>query len=405
MLILKIAWRNIFRQKRRTVLTMLTMFGGFVLASISIGWSDGSYNDIIDMFTRNRLGHVQLHRKGYLDRPALYKNIPNYHAVGQTVGDTRGVEAWTPRLYAAGLVSIGEHSTGARIIGIDPQRENAATRFDKKVITGSALARQPNHEAILGKNLARTLEAEIGQEIVIVSQAANGSIANDAYTIVGIIESGDLATDQSGFILHLTEAQELFVLDERVHEIVVIAEELGEVDEVVNRLEANLSDATIAVAPWQEFAKSFYVAMKADKQGAWIGLLVILIIVAVGVLNTVLMSVLERTREYGVLRALGTRPGEIIRLVLFEVAIMAILSILLGSIIGLGANYWISQTGITLPESFTYGGVEFKTLKGEINARSFYVPALAVMLAALVVSLYPAGKAARVAPAKAMRMH
>ncbi len=405
MLTLKIAWRNIFRQKRRTILTMLTMFGGFVLASISIGWSDGSYNYIIDKFTRNRLGHIQLHYQDYLDQPALYKNIPDYRDVGETVANTRGVEAWTPRLYAAGLVSVGEQSAGAQIMGIDPERENTATRFEQKIIEGSTLSLTPQNEAVLGKNLARTLEAEVGQEIVVVSQAANGSIANDAYTIVGLLESGDMATDRSGFILHLADAQRLFFLEDRVHEIVVITKNLKVVDDVVGRLEHNLADTTIAVAPWQEFARSFYVAMKADKEGAWIGLFVILIIVAVGVLNTVLMSVLERTREYGVLRSLGTRPGQIIKLVLYEVALMAILSILIGSVIGLGANYWISQTGITLPETFTYGGVEFSTMKGEINARSFYIPAVAVLLAAVIVSLYPAGKAARVAPAKAMRMH
>jgi ABC-type lipoprotein release transport system permease subunit len=247
MLTFKIAWRNIFRQKRRTLLTMLTMFGGFVLASISIGWSDGSYNNIIDLFTRNRLGHVQIHRVGYLDRPALYKSISRYHEVGQVVEQTEGVEAWTPRLYSAGLVSVGEKSAGARIIGIEPGHENEATRFDKKIIRGRSLSPTPNHEAILGKNLARTLEADTGQEIVVVSQGVDGSIANDLFTIVGIVKSGDPSTDQSGFILHLSEAQELLMMEDRVHELVVIAADLGEVGEVTAGLRTNLADSTLAV--------------------------------------------------------------------------------------------------------------------------------------------------------------
>lgn len=405
MLTFKIAWRNVFRQKRRTILTMLTMFGGFVLASISIGWSDGSYANIIDLFTRNWLGHIQVHREGYLDRPALYKNIPDYLEVGQKIAETKGVEAWTPRLYAAGLVSVEDKSAGAQIIGIDPGRENIATNFDKKVIRGKSLPQKPNHEVLLGKNLARTLDADTGQEIVVVSQAADGSIANDLYTIAGIVSSGNLATDQSGFIMDLSEAQELFALDGRVHEIVVIVKHLRDVQDVAARIESNLADSTLSVAPWQEFAKSFYVAMKADQEGAWIMLLIILIIVAVGVLNTVLMSVLERTREYGVLRSLGTRQGQIIRLVLYEVAVMAVLSIVIGVVVGLGANYWLSQTGIKIGEGLTYGGVVFDTMKSEINARSFYIPAIAVLISAILVSLYPAGKAAKVPPAKAMRLH
>jgi len=107
-LTLKIAWRNIFRQKRRTVLTVLTMFGGFTLSALSIGWADGTYNRIIEMFTRNRLGHVQIHAAGYLDKPSLYRKIDDFTRVGDIVENTEGVMAWTPRLYSAGLASVGE---------------------------------------------------------------------------------------------------------------------------------------------------------------------------------------------------------------------------------------------------------------------------------------------------------
>jgi len=102
MLILKMAWRNIFRQRRRTVLTAMSMIGGFVLAAISIGWSDGSYNDIIDTFTRNRLGHIQIHEKTYLDRPSLYKTIDEIPNMGRILDKTKEVESWTLRLYSAG---------------------------------------------------------------------------------------------------------------------------------------------------------------------------------------------------------------------------------------------------------------------------------------------------------------
>ncbi|MCP4584017.1 MAG: FtsX-like permease family protein [candidate division Zixibacteria bacterium] len=145
--------------------------------------------------------------------------------------------------------------------------------------------------------------------------------------------------------------------------------------------------------------------MKADQQGSWILLFIIILIAAIGVLNTVLMTVLERRREYGVLRALGTQPGQIIRLLLSEVAIMAIISILIGSVISLITN---SSFYLDLPESLgnlTYGGVEFKTMRSEINARSFYIPSITIFVSAIFVSIFPALKAARIAPARAMRMH
>jgi len=384
---------------------VLTMFGGFTLSAISIGWADGTYNRIIDMFTRNRLGHIQVHAEGYLDKPSLYKKIDSYEAVGRVIERTRGVEAWAPRLYSAGLASVGEKSSGVRIIGIDPERESAATRFEKKVIEGRSFSPDPSHEAILGKGAAKTLKAGVGDEIVIVSQGADGSIANDLYTIVGIIESGDATADQSSFYLHLQDAQELLVLEGAIHEIVVVVDNLNQVAQTTIAIRQTLNDPQLKVAPWQEFARSFYVAMQADKEGAWIMLFVIVLIVAVGVLNTVLMTVLERTREYGVMRALGTRPLQIVRLVLYEVALMASIGIVIGFGLSLLINYILSLHGIPMPLTFTYGGMEFTHYYAEVNAHSFYIPAITVTLSAMIVSIFPAAKAARIAPARALRMH
>jgi len=401
----KIAFRNTLRQKRRTILTALTMVGGFVLAAISIGWSDGTYNSIINMFTRNQLGHIQIHKKGYLDKPSLYKTIDDYKKIGEKISDVRGVESWTPRLFAAGLASVGDKSSAVQIRGIDPEKEQKATRFDQKIIQGRSLSREPSHEAVLGKGLAQVLEAGLSQEVVIVSQAADGSIANDIYTITGILSSGDDASDRMSLYLHLEEAQELFVLTGEVHEIALVVEKLGQVDRITNEIRKILDDPDLEVSPWQVFAKPFYRAMKVDKEGMWVMIFVIILIVAVGVLNTVLMSVLERIREYGVQKAVGTRPKHIFWQVILEINFIAIGSILLGALLSFIFNHLISINGISLPFSFTYGGVEFKKMYAEVNFRTFIIPAVTVILSALVVGVFPAFKAARIEPAKAMRMH
>ena len=404
-MILKIAFRNIFRQKRRTILTALAMIVGFTLSSVFIGWSDGAYGNIIAMFTRNRIGHIQVHREGYLDKPSLYKTISDYSAVGKAIQTIAGVEAWTPRVFGAGLGSVGEKSTTVQIIGVDVVRETETTRFDKKVIDGKVLDKTPSHEAVIGKGLATTLSATLGSEIVIFSQGADGSIANDVYTIVGIVESGDDTTDRMTCYLNLKDAQELFVLEGRIHEIVVTVSRVNQVAKITRTIETRLNDSTLHVAPWQEVAKSFYRAMQADKQGDSVGRIVIMLIVAIGVLNTVLMSVLERTREYGVLKAVGTKPTQIFRLVICEVFIIALGSICVGALLGVLTNYLLSIYGITLPEEFTYGGIKFETMYAEVNARSLIIPAITVLLSATVVSLFPAIKAARIMPAKAMRTH
>lgn len=405
MLTIKIALRNAQRQRRRTVLTLLTMMGGYALASISIGWADGTYNDIIDIFTRTRLGHVQVHAPGYLDKPTLYKRIEDYRRVGDTIAAVDGVEAWAPRLKTAGLVSVGDNSSAASITGIDPARENAATGFAGKVARGEMLSDTGRGGVLIGTGLARVLEADLGDTLVVVSQAADGSIANDLYRITGIVTSGNAAEDRSSLYMHLAEAQELFALYGSVHEIAVIAENTGEARALAGRIDQALGERTLAVDPWQEFARSFYTAMQADKQGMYIFLFVIILIVAVGVLNTVLMAVLERRREYGLLKAVGTRPGRVFQLILAEVAVIAAGAIVVGIGVGLLGNWLLSVYGIQLPQPVSYGGMSFQTMHAEINARTIYIPALVIMAAALLVSIFPALQAARVDPARAMRTH
>jgi len=247
MLILKMAWRNIFRQRRRTVLTGLSMIGGFVLAAISIGWTDGSYNDIIDTFTRSRLGHIQIHEKTYLNRPSLYKTIDEIPNIGRILDKTKEVESWAPRLYSAGLVSVGQKTAAAQIIGIDPEKEIRTTQFEKKIIKGRSFSLKPAHEAVLGKGLAEILKAKLNDEIVIVSQGADGSIANDLYKIIGILSSGDDIGDRTSFYLHLKDAQELLVLERKVHEIAVTVRKLSHVVKTANLLAQKINNPNLSV--------------------------------------------------------------------------------------------------------------------------------------------------------------
>lgn len=404
MITFRMAYRNIYRQKRRTLLTVLTMLGGFVLASISIAWSDGAYDTMIDFFTRNQLGHIQIHGEGYLDKPTLNNTIADCEVVGQELRKVEGVVAWAPRVFAAGLASVDEKSAGIRIVGIDPERETLTTHFDKKIVDGRMFGHPDLNEAILGTGLAEALDGQVGDELVVVSQGADGSIANDLYTIVGLAETENLVNDRTAAYLSLRKAQELLALNGRVHEIAVVIDDLDEVSARSDLIAESINRPQLSVAPWQDFARQFYRAMEADRQGTWISLFVVMLIVAVGVFNTVLMTVLERTREYGVLRAIGARPSQVSRLVMYEIAVMSVISVLVGTVVALACNYYLAIEGIDFGE-FTYGGVKFSTMYGEINLRSYVIPMLTVVIAAALVSVFPAVRAARTAPAKAMRMH
>lgn len=405
MLTLRIAFRSIFRQKRRSLLTALTMVGGFVLASFSIAFMEGTYNHVINQFTRNSLGHIQIHYGDYTERPSLYKTVDEYEEVGEELTATSGVIAWAPRVFSGGLSSLDDKSAGARIIGIDPRREEEATGFTRKLQQGRAFSDTAAHEVILGQGLADILEAQQGDSIVILSQGADGSLANDLYEMAGTVETGNQLEDISSFYLHIDDAQELLVLYGQAHEIAIICEELDELELVAAGIRNRLDNDSLSVETWHQFARQFYQAMMADKESSWVPLTIIIIVVAIGVLNTVLMTVLERRREYGLLRAIGTSPAQVFGLVLLEMAFLALMSIALAAVISLIANHTMSIHGLSLGETISYGGMDFSTYYTELNWRSFWLPALAVFGSALLVSIFPGMKAARTRPARTMRMH
>ncbi|MGC9315032.1 MAG: ABC transporter permease [bacterium] len=253
----RMAFRNVFRQKRRSLYTSLAMFGGFALASLSIGLADGSYNQIIESFTRNNMGHIQIHGVGYLDKPTLYNNIEDYESIGQDAANISGVDGWTPRLYSGGLASVGTKTSGVQVIGIDPRREDEVLNFASKVKTGEMMPLEANHSALIGKGLTKSLNAEVGDSIIIVSQAADGSIANDIYRITGVVDSGDEISDRATMYLHIEDAQELFVLQGRVHEIIIVADKMGKVTELTEKVRGVIDTSKYSALPWQEFAKSF----------------------------------------------------------------------------------------------------------------------------------------------------
>ncbi len=398
----QLALRNVWRQKRRTFLTLITMFGGFGVASISIAWSDGTFEKAIDVYTRNFSGHIQIHSPGYLDTPSLYAAVDGGESLLASVQSHPQVIAATPRVKAAGLVAVGDVSAGGRFWGVDITRESSMTRLPDKIISGQSFSGPAANEVLVANGLALALDADPGDTLVVVSQGIDGSLANDAYLVVGIFESGEALVDQTTVIFPIDALRELLVLGDRVHEIALIVDDVAAVPAVARDLQQRLGDA-VDVATWQVFAQTFNRAMELNRRGTWVSLLIIFAVVAVGVLNTVLMTVLERTREYGVLRALGTSPLQIVRLVLFEVTIMAVIGVTIGCVLGFAINSVIAWVGIPLPAPISHGGVEFSRLNSVVRAQSFWIPAVCVFASALVVSIFPARRAARTAPALAMR--
>jgi ABC-type lipoprotein release transport system permease subunit len=401
MIILKIAFRNIFRRKKRSALTGLMMAGGCALFALSFGLVDGSYSNVIDMFTRDHTGHIQIHKNGYLDRPSIYKTLDNADSIGSKIELVAYVQSWAPRVYTPALAFAGAKTSGVQVVGIDPIRETRTTRLKHKVKKGNFISGSPLKEVVISDRLARVLKVNLGEEIALIAEGADGSVANELFTVRGI--TGRKEGSSSTCYIHINTLQEFLSLEGRVHEIAIVLKDHEKTLKAVGIIEDALKEPALDVEPWQVVESQFHSAMQADIKGNRWTIAILTIIIAVGVLNTVLMVILERTKEFGVLRALGTRPFQIFMLIVLETAFLSLISIIVGSLIGILANWWFSQYGITYSTPIEYGGFYFYKMTAKITLRSIVIPALVVFGTAVVVSVLPAIRAARIIPVKALR--
>jgi len=402
-LTLKIAFRNIFRQRRRSLLTGLSMTGGYMLFVFSYSLLEGSYGNIIDIFTLDNTGHIQVHKEDYLDRPKIYKTIQDRASIESAMDASEDVRSYTPRVFSPALAYAGDKTAPSRVIGVDPGLEPTVTRLRDKVSSGEYFSSTPDRngyfQAMIGKGVAINLDVDAGDEIVLISQGADGSIANDIFMVSAVI-GNRTSFDRMAVYLPLNAAQVFLSLGADVHQYALLVEDRRENEEVAEVLAAALPEFTIS--PWQVVEATFYRTMESDKQGNYFTMGLIVFIVFIGVLNTVLMSVLERTREFGVLRSIGCRPLDVIKMILLETTMLALISVTLGMILVLPVVIWVTEVGMQIPEPIDMGGISFQHMKGEFKPYIFFHPMFFMLATAVMISIPPGIRAARILPRDAL---
>ena len=409
MLVLKIAFRNIFRQKRRSLYTALSIIIGFTLLSISIGLAEGGYGHLIEMFTRGYTGHIQIHQKDYLERPGLYKNFQYDDDLVQSLNSIEGIKSYTPRIHSGSLAFIDKKTTGIQLIGINPVLEQKTTIISAKLGKGQFISEtnseSPHNEMIIGNGIAEILKAKIGSQIVLIGQGADGSIANDIFKVVGIMKKENDSTERTKCYIHLYKAQEFLAMYGKVHEVAIVLNSYKDARETSEKLQTVLNNDKLEVAPWQRVEELFYKSMQADKAGNKVMIIIIVLVVGLGVLNTVLMSILERTREFGVMKAMGTTPLKIGLIIVTETVILSIIAATLSIFTSLLANWPLVKYGIKYDQPLSVGGIYFEAIYSDWVYEAFVTPYVVVVLTAIIVSVFPAIKAMLVKPVDAIRTY
>ena len=410
MMVFLLGWRNLWRNPLRSLITIGGVASGYAVLMFLISLTEGMLDQMLNNGTDLLVGHVQVQHQDYLPDRDLYETLggsegTDWQALIERLLREPEVVAATARIHASGLASTGEHSAGVAIVGIDPVREAKVSGLQ-----GQGTPRNlEGRGLLLGKTLKQELVSGEGAEIALVTQAADGTIGNDLFRDRGTLDTGMALLDRSMTLVHLTDLQELMALAPgRVHEIALKLRDPGAAEAVAARLNDSAILPPGAVArSWRSLLPTLsgYLDMATASYVLMIGL--VALFAALGVLNTMLMSVFERVRELGMLSALGMRPARVVLTVLSESLALAAAGLVAGLALG-GLLVWrLSSTGLDLRSWMGEISIVETRMDPVIPVvwswSAVWWPAVGLLLATAAASLLPALRAAFVNPVLAIR--
>ena len=404
----RMAWRNIWRNPRRSILTICAIVFACALLVFMLSLQFGSYYSMIDFSVRIHTGYLQVQAKGYQQERNIYQVVPQPERVARILATNPEVRAFTYRANAFSLVSSKQRTYGVLIIGIEPDRETQVSTLKSLVRKGEYLVPGDGTRALVGDLLARNLKVDVGDELVVLGQGRDGSVAATVLTVKGIFSSGQEEFDRSSINIPLDTFQQVYSMDDAVHEVVIMGHRIRELVKLKREVAAGVAQLadgrSMVVLDLMELMPGLIQGIKIDMMSGVIFYLFLVIVVAFSILNTFLMSILERTREFGVMMALGTTPGRLIRVLLMESMTMTAIGILCGIAAGVLLTWYFQIHGIAL------GGADDILKQFGIPDRiyprlSFWSMAIgpaAVFVITFFTALYPALRVRRLRPIAAL---
>lgn len=405
MLFIRLAWRNILRNGRRTALTVAAV--GFGVAALVFAWAlfDGSNNQSIDNMTGTFTGHVQVHRSGYADDPSLELTFSSEDLDLGRLRALEEVEAASPRLQSPVLLSTPGSSRGVMLVGVDPLSEPDVTRLQSKLLEGEYFKPHSTGGILIGSPLSKALGVGVGDELAVLAQGLYGSIGAAKYRVAGIYDTGNAMVDGEQVFVALEDASSLLSSDGRWTTVALRLRHHDASVALASRLGAQLSPG-LEVEDWKQMLPDVAQTVAFHEWVATIVMTMLFGIVLVGVANTVLMSVFERRHEFGVMMAMGTRGFQVFRTIVYEGLLIGLLGLLLGVGLGYAVIGHLGAAGI----DFSGNADAVQTLRGATSrlhpdlsfARMLQVGAL-LLLVTTAAAIYPALRISRLRPLQAIR--
>lgn len=398
---LLMAWRNIARNARRSMITIAAVALGLAALLFLWGFNDGVHNSMMRNLQQVIIGSIQIHQQGFFKSPKLSRDISKPDDIRDITASISGSGSWRLRTFA--LAAGIDTSEGLVLLGIDPEQEARATRIASKVSQGRFLKPDDTTVCVLGQTTARNLGVKLGDDVVLLSEDRFSSLAAEKFRLVGIIDSGEMGIDRGLAMVPLGFMQQWLSMEGRYSEVVLQAsrERLEEVTaDLRNRLEPKgyevlrWYDMYPVMKQWVDLENGFY----------YIFLGIVLLIVAAGIMNTVLMSMLDRVREFGVMMALGCGRIRLAGIVVTESLMLGLIGTAIGTLLGLLLVAWFHHAGIDLSSQMdTIQRFYINTMiRTEIDTDHLLNSVLAVLFAASAAAIVPVWRVVRLQPVEAI---
>lgn len=401
----QLAWRNIWRNPRRTgvilVAVVIGVWSMIFLGALNRGTVEGMVRNAIATLT----GHLQIHLKGYRDDPAIENSIARPREVEKILTAALPADArWTARVRVNAVASNARHYSGVTLVGIDPASEAQVSFIGSAISQGRYLNADDDNAILVGAAFAKKFDTRLGRKLVLMSQDSRKEISSRAFRIVGVFDAEMDSTEKQFVFINRTAAQKMLRLETGVSEFAVFLADEDPLTEIAGELRATLPSDLYRVSTWRDLLPIMTALLHIMDGFIYIWTLVTFVAMGFGIVNTTLMAVFERMREFGILKALGMRPWRIVRGVLTESFLLLLMGMAGGNLLAVLTTWPLARSGIDL--SALAAGVEYagmtRIIFPVIDSRDVLVANLIVLLLGLMVSLYPAFKAARFKPVDAM---
>ena len=404
LILVKLAWRNIFRNKRRTIIAATAIGIGLAALIFLDAFMIGMSENMIRTATASFLGEAQIHRQGFRDEQEVSLTIQALDEVTANLAEETIVQHSTQRVLAFGMITSPANVSAINLVGIHPQTEKFLSQIDDTITEGTYFEADNSRDIVIGAKLAEILETELGDRVIVtVAEAESGELSQEMFRVSGIYRFVGEEMNSGMAFVRIEKAQEMLAIGNGVHEIAIKFTSVAHAQDPTLPFWETYSQHGNEALSWTELMSQLTVILEMTKYSKYIMGAILFLVVVFGIINTLFMSLYERMFEFGVLRAVGTRPFGMARVVLFEAGALAVVSIGLGAILGfvltavltrVGLNYTgIEMMGVTIQE-FIYPVLEIQ---------QFIIYPISVFIFTIIAGLYPARYVAKMAPVDAMR--